>query len=69
MITYLVLAIFTASTFPSYKLTYLRPVSIVEQSEASTVYDSLNIEIAGLNPGRGMNVCLHVSVVCCPVFW
>jgi hypothetical protein len=28
----------------------------------------LNIEIAGSNPARGMDVCLCVSVLCCPVF-
>jgi hypothetical protein len=27
----------------------------------------LNIEIAGSNPARGMDVCLRVSVLCCPV--
>jgi hypothetical protein len=28
----------------------------------------LNIEIASSNPARGMDVCLRVSVLCCPVF-
>jgi hypothetical protein len=28
----------------------------------------LNIEITGSNPARGMDVCLRVSVLCCPVF-
>jgi hypothetical protein len=45
-----------------------KPVSIAEQSKACTVYDHLNIEIAGSNPARGMDVCLRVSVSCCPVF-
>jgi hypothetical protein len=27
----------------------------------------LEHEIAGSNPARGMNVCLRVSVLCCPV--
>jgi hypothetical protein len=36
-------------------------------SKACTVYDSLNIEIAGSNPARGMDVCLRVSVLYCPV--
>jgi hypothetical protein len=31
---------------------------------ACTVYDSLNIEIAGSNLARGMDVCLRVSVLC-----
>jgi hypothetical protein len=44
------------------------PVSIAERSEACTIYDRLNIEIAGSNPDRGMDVCLRVSVLCCPVF-
>jgi hypothetical protein len=44
------------------------PVSIAERSKASTVYDRLNIEIAVSNPTRGMDVCLRVSVLCCPVF-
>jgi hypothetical protein len=43
------------------------PVSITERSKASTVYDCLNIEISGSNPAQGMDVCLHVSVLCCPV--
>jgi hypothetical protein len=43
------------------------PVSIAERSKACTVYDSLNIEIAGSNRAPGMDVCLHVSVLCCPV--
>jgi hypothetical protein len=43
------------------------PVSIAERSKASTVYDRLNIEIAVSNPARSMDVCLRVSVLCCPV--
>jgi hypothetical protein len=35
--------------------------------KACTIYDSLNVEIAGSNPARGMDVCLRVSVLCCPV--
>jgi hypothetical protein len=34
----------------------------------SPVYDRLNIEIAGSNPARSMDVRLRVSVLCCPVF-
>jgi hypothetical protein len=45
-----------------------KPVSIAERSKASTLYDRLNIEIAGSNAPRGMDVCLRVSVLCCPVF-
>jgi hypothetical protein len=44
------------------------PVSTAERSKAGTVYDRLNIEIAGSNPARGMDVCLRVSVLCCPMF-
>jgi hypothetical protein len=40
---------------------------MAERSKACTVYDRLNIEIADLNPARGMDVCLRVSVLCCPV--
>jgi hypothetical protein len=54
-------------TLPSSKLVNL-PVSIAEWSKACTVYDSLNIEIAGSNPAQGLDVCLCVSVLCCPVF-
>jgi hypothetical protein len=46
----------------------LSPVSIAEQSKACTVYDRLNIEITGSNPAQGMDVCLCVSVFCCPVY-
>jgi hypothetical protein len=42
-------------------------ISIAEQSKAGTVYDCLNIGIAGSNPAWGMDVCLQVSVLCCPV--
>jgi hypothetical protein len=45
------------------------PVSMAKRSKASTVYDCLNIKIAGLNLAQGMDVCLRVSVLCCPVFW
>jgi hypothetical protein len=41
------------------------PVSITERSKACTVYDRLNIGISGSNPARGMDVCLHVSVLSC----
>jgi hypothetical protein len=43
------------------------PVSIAEQSKACTVYDRLNIGIAGSNPAWGRDVCPRVSVLCCPV--
>jgi hypothetical protein len=38
------------------------PVSIAEQSKASTVYDCLNIEIAGSNPVYFCVVLSYVSV-------
>jgi hypothetical protein len=44
-----------------------RPISIAERSEASTVFGLSNVEIAGSNPARGMDVCLRFSVLCCPV--
>jgi hypothetical protein len=41
------------------------PVSIAERSETCTVYDGLNIEIAGSNPARAwMCVCVFL---CCVV--
>jgi hypothetical protein len=40
---------------------------MAEQSTACTVYDRLNIEFAGLNPAWGTDVCLCLSVLCCPV--
>jgi hypothetical protein len=43
------------------------PVSMVERSKACTVYDHSNIGITGSNPAWGMDVCLRVSVLCCPV--
>jgi hypothetical protein len=43
------------------------PVSIAERSMAGTVYDRLNIEIAGSNPTWGMDVCPRVSFLCCPM--
>jgi hypothetical protein len=43
------------------------PVLIAERSEAGTVYDRLNIGIAGSNTASGMDVCPRVSVLCCPV--
>jgi hypothetical protein len=43
------------------------PVSIAERSKACTVYDRLNIGIAGSNTAWGMDVCPRVSMLCCPV--
>jgi hypothetical protein len=37
------------------------------RSRASTVFGRSNIEIAGSNPARGMDVYLCSSVLCCPV--
>jgi hypothetical protein len=45
----------------------LQPISTVERSEASTVFGRSNVEIAGSNRDRGMDVCLRFSVLCCPV--
>jgi hypothetical protein len=38
-----------------------------ERSKASTDFGRSNIGIAGSNPTRGMDVCLRLSVLCCPV--
>jgi hypothetical protein len=40
---------------------------MADRSKACTVYDRSNIKIAGSNPAQGMDVCLRVSVLCCPV--
>jgi hypothetical protein len=40
---------------------------MTERSKASTVFGRSNIEIAGSNPARGMDVCPRFSVLCCPV--
>jgi hypothetical protein len=45
----------------------VEPVSIAERSEASTVFGRSNVEIAGSNLARGMDVCQRFSVLCCPV--
>jgi hypothetical protein len=42
-------------------------VSIAERYETSTVFGRSDVEIAGSNPARGMDVCLRFSVLCCPV--
>jgi hypothetical protein len=44
-----------------------RPVPVASRSKPSTVFDRSNTEIAGSNPTRGMDVCPHFSVLCCPV--
>jgi hypothetical protein len=36
-------------------------------SEARTVFDRTKTGIAGSNPAQGMDVYLHISVLCCPV--
>jgi hypothetical protein len=45
----------------------MSPVSVAEQSKAGTVYNHLNIGIASSSPALGMDVCPHISVLCCPV--
>jgi len=42
-------------------------ISTAEWSEASTVFGRSNVEIAGSNPAQGMDVCLCLYVLCCPV--
>jgi hypothetical protein len=44
-----------------------KQVSMAERSKSSTVFGRSNIGIAGSNPARGMDVCLRLSVLCCPV--
>jgi hypothetical protein len=45
----------------------VRPVSMAERSKASTVFSRSNIGITVSNPAGGMDVCLRLSVLCCPV--
>jgi hypothetical protein len=40
---------------------------MTDLSKASTVFGRSNIGIAGSNPAWGMDVCLRLSVLCCPV--
>jgi hypothetical protein len=40
---------------------------MAERSKASTVFGRSNIGIAASNPARDMDVCLRLSVLCCPV--
>jgi hypothetical protein len=44
-----------------------KAVSVTERSEASTVFGRSNVEIAGSNPGRGVDLCLRFSVLYCLV--
>jgi hypothetical protein len=46
----------------NFTFTFYVAVLTVTNSN-KTVYDRLNIEIAGSNPVRGMDVCLRVSVL------
>jgi hypothetical protein len=46
---------------------FITSVSMAEQSEANTVFGRSNIGITGSNPAQGMDVCLRLSVLCCPV--
>jgi hypothetical protein len=46
---------------------FLSRYSTAERSETSNVFGRSNVEIAGSNPARGMDVCLRFSVLCCPV--
>jgi hypothetical protein len=40
---------------------------MAEWCKASTVFGCSNIGITGLNPAQGMDVCLHLSLLCCVV--
>jgi hypothetical protein len=40
---------------------------MVERSKASTVFGRSNIVVAASIPARGMEVCLRLSVLYCPV--
>jgi hypothetical protein len=43
------------------------PVPMAAWCKSRTVFDLSNIGIADSNPARGMDVCPHFSVLCCPV--
>jgi hypothetical protein len=58
--------VFQTDSYLAYVYTK-RPVSVTERSEGSTVFGRSNVEIAGLNPARVMDMCLRFSVLCCPV--
>jgi hypothetical protein len=40
---------------------------MAERSKAGTVFDRSNIGIADSNPARSMDVCVHLSELCCSV--
>jgi hypothetical protein len=40
---------------------------MAERSKAYSVFGRLNIGISCSNPARSMDVCLRLSVLCCPV--
>jgi hypothetical protein len=49
----------------------LRPVTVTERSEASTVFARSEAGIVGSNPTKGMDVwCVYLFIMClcCPVF-
>jgi hypothetical protein len=43
------------------------PVLMAERSETRTALGRSKTGIADSNPARGMDVCLRLSVLCCPV--
>jgi hypothetical protein len=53
-----------------YSMPHAPPISSSERSKACTVYDSLNIEIAGSNPAQGhgcVSACFCVVLSCVSV--
>jgi hypothetical protein len=46
---------------------FMTPVPLAMQSKAHMVFDCSNTRTVDLNPTRGMDVCLHFSVLWCPV--
>jgi hypothetical protein len=43
------------------------PVTAAARSKACNVFARLNTGIVGSNPARGMDVCLRLFCLCCPV--
>jgi hypothetical protein len=58
---------FSVFNFHGTLLITQQPVLMAKRSEASTAFRHLNIGIAGSNPTQGMDVCLRLSVLRCPM--
>jgi hypothetical protein len=50
-----------------YYQTALKPVTVDARSNVRNVFARFNIGIVGSNPAGGMDVCLRLFCLCCPV--